>query len=53
MTQITKDAELIRKGSIDGATWYFFKSPNTGKIGADQKVLDALTQSGIKYVIYD
>ncbi|WDI00167.1 RHS repeat-associated core domain-containing protein [Paenibacillus urinalis] len=50
MTQISKDAELLSNGSIDGATWVFFRSPSTGKIGADQRVLDALASYGIKYI---
>jgi RHS repeat-associated protein len=53
MNQIKKDIELIETGRIDGATWYFFRSPSTGKIGADQRILDALTDNGIKYVLYD
>ncbi|MNY82527.1 hypothetical protein D3C86_2246890 [compost metagenome] len=48
-----KDAELIKLKRIQGATWYFFRSSGTGKIGADQRFLDALTQNGIKYIIYD
>ena len=51
--QIRKDAELIQGGSVKRATWYFFRSPNTGKIGADQRILDLLTNNNIKYIIYD
>ena len=51
--QIQKDAELINKGLVNGATWYFFRSPNTGKIGADQRILDLLTKYNIEYIIHD
>ncbi|MGO4544173.1 hypothetical protein AB4Z29_05195 [Paenibacillus sp. 2TAB23] len=47
MTQIKKDAELMESLDINGATWVFFRSPSTGLIGADQRVLDALTSYGI------
>jgi hypothetical protein len=50
--QIEKDAELIAKGKIDGATWNFYKSGVTGQIGADQRILDLLTKYGIGYIIH-
>jgi len=49
--QIQKDAELIAAGDIKGAVWHFFKSGYTG-VGADQRLLDLLTQNGMKYVIH-
>lgn len=47
-TQVLKDAQLIKEGQIEGATWHFFKSANTGKIGASKQLLDFLKQNGIK-----
>ncbi|TPG35401.1 FG-GAP-like repeat-containing protein [Flavobacterium pectinovorum] len=49
--QIAKDVELINTNQIKGATWYFFRSPVTGKIGASQPLLDALEKYGIKAII--
>lgn len=44
-TQILKDVELILQGRIQGAHWHFFQ-------GADQAVLDFLTQQGILYTVH-
>ena len=44
-TQALKDAELIAKGRIGGAVWHFYQ-------GAQQKLLDFLTQHGIQYVVH-
>jgi len=43
--QIVKDAELISTKQINGAHWHFFQ-------GAQQEVLDFLTQNGIKYTVH-
>ncbi|HJV15999.1 MAG TPA: hypothetical protein VJ546_01195 [Bacillales bacterium] len=51
-TQILKDAELIKKGQINGAEWNFFRSADTGKIGASKQLLQFLKQNGIKYKIH-
>lgn len=50
--QIAKDAELVREGFIDGATWNFFRSPATGKIGASQPLLNELNMNNINYIIH-
>lgn len=52
LRQIRNDAALIRNGSIEGATWHFFKSARTGKIGASQSVLGELRRNGIKVVFH-
>jgi RHS repeat-associated protein len=52
-TQILKDAELIKKGQINGAEWNFFRSADTGKIGASKQLLQFLEQNGIKYKIHN
>lgn len=54
-TQIAKDAELLENGGAQGRTitqyvWRFYRSPYTGRIGADPRVLQELVQAGIKYV---
>lgn len=51
-TQILKDAELIKKGQINGAEWNFFRSADTGKIGVSKQLLQFLEQNGIKYKIH-
>jgi|GEM_PF-4884815 len=56
LRQIKMDAALIkngRAGNINGAVWHFFRSPQTGKVGASKNVLRHLKQNGIKYVIHD
>ncbi len=50
--QIAKDAWLINNGKVDGVTWHFFRSAETGQIGASPELLQALEQNGIKYVIH-
>nr|WP_246427514.1 S8 family serine peptidase [Paenibacillus phyllosphaerae] len=52
-SQLYKDAELLTTGQVDRVVWYFFRSPETGLIGADQRFLDALTKNNIEYIIYD
>jgi RHS repeat-associated protein len=46
--QIAKDAELIASGRIKGATWHFFRSPQTGRIGLSDPLRRALREAGIK-----
>jgi len=45
--QIAKDAELIGARQIEGATWHFFRSPVTGRVGPSGPLLNALEQGGI------
>ncbi|MCK5125753.1 MAG: RHS repeat-associated core domain-containing protein [candidate division Zixibacteria bacterium] len=49
--QIAKDAELIATQEIKGATWHFFRSPVTGKIGYSKPLGQALYNAGIKFKI--
>jgi len=51
--QITKDAELIRKNSIDGAVWHFYKSPITGKGTPSGPLQSFLKENGIDFIIHD
>jgi hypothetical protein len=52
--QIAKDAWLIRNNpDIRGATWHFFRSAETGRIGAAPQVLQALDRNGIRYIIHE
>lgn len=51
--QIRVDSELIRDGRIKGATWHFFRSKQTGKIGPSKGLADELKKAGIKIVIHD
>jgi hypothetical protein len=43
--QALKDAELISKGTIDGAHWHFFQ-------GAKPDLLDFLTRLGIQFTVH-
>lgn len=56
--QIDKDYLLIKGTTgdakeIKGAKWHFFKSDQTGKVGASKAVLKYLKSKGIPYEIYD
>ena len=51
-SQIEKDAELISTNAIDGATWHFYKSPITGKIGPSKPLLKNLNDNNIKVIIH-
>ncbi len=51
--QIIKDAKLIKTGEVDAAHWHFFRSADTGQIGADPRLLKMLDRFGIKYTIYE
>jgi RHS repeat-associated protein len=53
--QIRKDEEiLVRKAEtkIEQYTWHFFKSANTGKVGADPRVYEALNKAKILYEVH-
>jgi hypothetical protein len=53
--QIAKDAELLGD-DLSGVTevvWNFFRSPETGKVGASKPLLDALREAGIKTKIIE
>jgi RHS repeat-associated protein len=51
-TQISKDAELIQSGQIQGAAWHFFTSPLTGLGGPSGPLAQALRQAGIQIIIH-
>jgi hypothetical protein len=46
--QVAKDAELLASGQVNEITWVFFRSPNTGKVGAADNLLIELRKAGIK-----
>ena len=50
--QIAKDAELMASGEIRGATWHFFRSSVTGKIGPSAPLRQALGDAGIGIVMH-
>ncbi len=55
LEQIRKDAEIWRN-RLEGVTsyeWHFFRSANTGKVGADSRVLAELRKEGITPIIYE
>ncbi len=53
--QIRKDGEILRTGigDINKYTWHFFRSATTGKVGADPRVLQALRENNILFVIHN
>ncbi|HET7505672.1 MAG TPA: SpvB/TcaC N-terminal domain-containing protein [Kofleriaceae bacterium] len=50
--QIAKDTELMATKQIQGATWHFFKSPVTGRVGPSGPLRQALEKAGIGIVIH-
>ncbi|MGB3124251.1 MAG: filamentous hemagglutinin N-terminal domain-containing protein [Pseudomonas sp.] len=50
--QVAKDAELLRRGLVNGVTWNFFKSPVTGRVGPAAALEKALTEAGIKIKVH-
>lgn len=48
VNQVAKDAELLSTGQVKDVTWVFFRSPNTGKVGASPELLKQLNSAGIK-----
>ena len=54
MEQIEKDKLIMREfPQVRRAVWHFFKSDTTGKLGADQRVFDALRGAGIEVVFHE
>jgi hypothetical protein len=54
-TQIKKDAWLVqnaRRSGVREVQWHFYRSQETGRVGADPRLLEALDKAGIKYVIH-
>ncbi|MHB1530037.1 MAG: hypothetical protein ACYCXT_11545 [Acidiferrobacteraceae bacterium] len=50
--EISKDAELLNAGRVQGVDWHFFQSPVTGLGGPSQPLLKALQQNGINVIIH-
>ncbi|AZE64390.1 two-partner secretion domain-containing protein [Pseudomonas synxantha] len=50
--QVAKDAELLRRGLVNGVTWNFFKSPVTGRVGPAAALEKALSEAGIKIKVH-
>jgi len=50
--QALKDSLLITDGIVDNVTWHFFKSSETGRIGADLRFLEFLDSLGINYLMH-
>jgi hypothetical protein len=53
LDQIREDAAIIRQGDASKCEWHFFRSPYTGKVGVDPRVLQELDKHGIGYTIHD
>ena len=50
--QVSKDAELLNTGAVNGVTWNFYRSPVTGQVGPSPTLSQALTNAGIKIVTH-
>jgi filamentous hemagglutinin len=50
--QVSKDAELLNTGVVNGVTWHFFNSPVTGLGGPSPALYNALNNAGIKVVFH-
>ncbi|WP_244192327.1 filamentous hemagglutinin N-terminal domain-containing protein [Pseudomonas rhodesiae] len=50
--QVAKDAELLRRGLVNGVTWNFFRSPVTGRVGPAAALEKALSEAGIKIKVH-
>lgn len=48
VNQVSKDAELLAQGQVKEVTWVFYRSPNTGMVGASDELLQSLKNAGIK-----
>ncbi len=54
--QIAKDVELLAntdKTGVEKVVWNFFRSPETGKVGASKPLLEALKEAGIETKIIE
>jgi hypothetical protein len=50
--QVLKDSELLTSKGVDSVVWHFYKSAQTGKVGASGPLLRLLRENGIQYVIH-
>lgn len=50
--QISKDVELIQSGQIQSASWHFFRSPVTERVGLSQPLLEALQKWEINVIVH-
>ena len=50
--QISKEAELLAKGTIDSSMWHFYRSPVTGQIGPSGPLEEALGEAGIDHIVH-
>lgn len=51
-TQVRKDAALVAAAKAKSATWHFFASDRTGKIGPSAELLRQLEEAGIDFYIH-
>lgn len=54
LEQIRRDVAISKEfpDKVEKVCWHFFRSANTGKIGADARVLAELAKNNIRYIIY-
>lgn len=51
--QMTKDAELLKKGKVNGVVWHFFKRSDQPKVKLSPGLLRELERNGIVVVIHE
>ncbi len=51
--QMLKDAELLRKGKVNGVTWHFFRRHRDQSIGPSDALRKELEERGIVIVIHE
>lgn len=51
--QISKDAELLKKGKVNGVVWHFFKRSDQAKVKLSPGLLRELERNGIVVVVHE
>lgn len=51
--QLPKDAELLRKGKVNGVVWHFFKRSDQSRVKISTAFLRELERSGVVVVIHE
>lgn len=52
MSQLLKDAELIRSGKLNGVVWHFFRRTGESSAGPSEALKRELRKHGITYVVH-
>jgi hypothetical protein len=52
LTQIARDAELLRDNTVQQVVWHLFTNPARGTGGVNPNVIQALQNAGIQYEMH-